>query len=245
MDEEKKEIEDKNELEKIQESEEIPVEPKELLIEEAAVEEEPEKLKSEQIEEEKNIINQNLEKIKTLPILKNPEEAYKRSRLFDKFDTNGNSYLSFSEIEGGVRDILKFNEKLLKRDVIKKAFKSAKSSGVKRSKLSDDYVEKNEFRTFLVYILQYSEYYEMFDLIDLQDDKKINYDEFLKAIPIIKKWGIEIDDPKTAFDSIDSNDGDQIMFDEFCYWAISKNLDLENDDNFDDEELAKLANNNE
>ena len=29
------------------------------------------------------------------------------------------------------------------------------------------------------------------------------------------------------------------MFEEFCNYAITKNLDLEDDDNFDDEELRK------
>lgn len=186
-------------------------------------------------------MSESLQKIKSLPLLKTPEDAAKRSALFEKFDRNGNSYLSLGEVNKGIRDVLDFNEKILNTGVIKKAFRVAKNSGPKRSEISDDYIEKNEFRTFLVYLRQYSEYIEMFDLIDIQDDKKISFEEFKDAIPAMEKWGIEIDNPEAAFDSIDTNKGGQILFEEFVKWAIAKNLDLENDDDFNDEELAKLA----
>ena len=37
------------------------------------------------------------------------------------------------------------------------------------------------------------------------------------------------------FDIIDENGGGQILFDEFCEWAIRKGLDLEDDDDYDEE----------
>ena len=39
---------------------------------------------------------------------------------------------------------------------------------------------------------------------------------------------------------IDTNGGGVIMFDEFCKYAIEKQLDLEDDDDFDDVELGKM-----
>lgn len=211
--------------------------------EEPQVQEEAVEPVNENLEEnnENERVSEIFQRMKQLPLLKTPEEAAKRCKIFDMFDVNGNLYLSLSEIENGVRNILSYHEKFLKKEVIKRAFQSAKKSGAKRSKISDDYVEKNEFRTFLVFLRQYSEYYEMFDLIDTEDDKKISFEEFEAAVPIMKRWGIDIEDTRQAFDSIDSNDGGSILFDEFCYWAINKNLSLENDEDFDDEELAKLA----
>ena len=35
------------------------------------------------------------------------------------------------------------------------------------------------------------------------------------------------------FSRIDQNGGGIILFNEFCDWAIKKNLDLEDDDDFD------------
>ena len=46
----------------------------------------------------------------------------------------------------------------------------------------------------------------------------------------MKKWKIDITDPSAAFNQIDTNHGGMILFDEFCQWAIKKNLDLEDDD---------------
>ena len=36
-------------------------------------------------------------------------------------------------------------------------------------------------------------------------------------------------DIEGEFNSIDKNGGGMILFDEFCEWAIKKNLDLEDD----------------
>lgn len=39
-----------------------------------------------------------------------------------------------------------------------------------------------------------------------------------------------IGDLEGEFEKIDANGGGFILFDEFCKWAIGKNLDLEDDD---------------
>lgn len=46
----------------------------------------------------------------------------------------------------------------------------------------------------------------------------------------IEKWVGPIDDMEGEFDSIDTNGGGQITFTEFVEWAVSKNLDVEDDD---------------
>ncbi len=47
-------------------------------------------------------------------------------------------------------------------------------------------------------------------------------------------------DPTLTWKEIDLNAGGKILFDEFCQWAILKNLDLEDDD--DDLWINKLNN---
>jgi len=192
-------------------------------------------------EKEKERISDSLQRIKLLPLEKTPESAAKRSQLFDRFDPNGILFLSISEIDKGVREILSFSERFLKKDIIKKAFISAKKSGAKRNNSSEELIEKNEFRSFLVFLRQYSEYYEIFELMNSTEDRKITYEEFKTALPIMKNWGVEVDDSKAAFEAIETNDGETVLFDEYCFWAINKNLEMEKDENFDDEELAKLA----
>ena len=51
---------------------------------------------------------------------------------------------------------------------------------------------------------------------------------------MIEVWVGPIVDIEAEFRSIDENGGGQILFDEFCTWSIKKNLDLEDDDDFED-----------
>ena len=74
----------------------------------------------------------------------------------------------------------------------------------------------------------------MFCRMDTSDDFKINFDEFKKGIPMMEKCGVKIKNPKDEFEKIDKNKSGNIMFDEFAEFAIKKNLDLEDDDDFDD-----------
>ena len=80
----------------------------------------------------------------------------------------------------------------------------------------------------------------MFCRIDTSDDFKVDFNEFKKALPTLEKWGVKITDPKAEFKKIDNNNSGSTMSDEFCEYAIKKNLDLEDDDDFDDEELKNF-----
>ena len=175
-----------------------------------------------------------------LPIKKTAEDRKKRREMWNQMDMNGNNYLSLAEFDKGLRDILKLPDIFKLKKVSLRAFQAAKTAVKSSSKYGDDYVGWLEFRIILVYIRQYFEYYVMFCRIDSSDDFKINLDEFKKAIPTLEKWGVKIDDPVTVFNKIDTNHGGVIMFDEFCSYAIKKNLDLEEDDDFDDEEIQKM-----
>lgn len=177
---------------------------------------------------------------KQIPLERTPEGLEKRRQLFKDFDPNGNGYLSLAETDKGVRDVLKLDNVFDCKPVIMRAFQAAKNAGPTRTKHSEDYIEKNEFRLFLVYLRQYFEYFEMFNRIDTGDDKKVNLQEFKDSIPMMEKWGVKVSDPEAAFKEIDTNGGGQILFDEFCHWAIKKQLDLEDDDDFEDSDMKTM-----
>ena len=58
----------------------------------------------------------------------------------------------------------------------------------------------------------------------------------------MRNWGLDLKESEAEkeFKSISKNNGVTITFEEFCSYAITKSLDLEEDDNFDNEELKKL-----
>ena len=70
----------------------------------------------------------------------------------------------------------------------------------------------------------------MFDDIDTNDDRRISITEFKAGVPKMKEYGVNIGDPQAEFNKIDVNGGGMILFDEFCAYAIRKNLELNDDD---------------
>lgn len=99
---------------------------------------------------------QDWERIKkSLPTAKHdPGCIQARARLFKGFDLNGNGLLSYSEVERGVRDVIRYRALSEAKKVIFRAYmfacKSAKRRAGKKGKDDDDYITRSEFRIFLV-----------------------------------------------------------------------------------------------
>lgn len=168
-----------------------------------------------------------------LPHRKNDEDKVKREKLWSYVDTNGNGIASLAEIDKAMRDFIRIPILFQLKPVLMRAFTKAKNMSHKKegAGLSDDYVTLSEFRYLLVYLRQYYEYWVAFERLDVDNDHKIGYKEFVKGLKMMSNWGIDISDPKALWKEADSDNGGQILFNEFVDWAISKNLDLEDDDN--------------
>ena len=72
------------------------------------------------------------------------------------------------------------------------------------------------------------ELYAAFDLIDSGDDNRIDLNEFKQGLKFLKDWGVVVENPEAEFKVIDDGGG-QILFDEFCHWALKKGLDYDKD----------------
>ena len=70
----------------------------------------------------------------------------------------------------------------------------------------------------------------MFGRLDSDGDRRVSLDEFRSAVPMLAQWGLNVTDPEAVFREIDTDGGGQVLFDEFCQWAASNNLDIEDDD---------------
>ena len=165
-----------------------------------------------------------------LPFGKDPQSKAKRDKIWNYIDVNGNGYVSLAEVDKGLRDTLNVDEIFNCKRAIMRAFQAAKHAVKTKAKHGPDYIERAEFRLLLQYLRQYFEYYQAFARIDTGDDNRVNLQEFVKAQPIIQNWVGKIADPVAEFHKIDKNGGGEVLFDEFCDWAIARNLDLEDDD---------------
>lgn len=135
-----------------------------------------------------------------------------REKYWSGMDVNGNGYLSLAEIDKGMRDVIRIPILFDLKPVLMRAHQSAKNKLKSKNSFGDDYVSKAQFRFLLSYLRQYYEYWVGFDRIDTDDDRRIDFDEFKKAIPMMKKWGITINDPQKAFSEADSDGHGKILF---------------------------------
>merc|ERR1712050_408960 len=142
------------------------------------------------------------------PVQKTPEERQKRVKLFRQFDPNDNKYLSLAEVDRDIVQILRIKALADAKPAIMRAFQAAKSLNTKKGcpSVGDDYID--------------------------WCDGRIDEAEFARSADTLREWGAKIKDPATTFKEIDRNGGGQILFDEFCEWAIQQKLALEEaDDN--------------
>jgi len=165
-----------------------------------------------------------------LPTDRSGAAKAKRKELFSAMDM-GNGILSLAEVDKGIRDVLGIDEIFDAKPAIMRAFQIAKKRGKStRGAMGDDYIEFREFRFFLLSLRQYFEYWEAFSRTDSDNDRRIDLVEFKSAQEKMEVWVGPIGDIEGEFAKIDTNGGGKILFDEFCCWAIAKNLDLEDDD---------------
>ena len=146
---------------------------------------------------------------------------------------NGNGYLSLAEVDKGMRDVIRIPVLFDTKPVLLRAFNAANKKTASRRKHDDDYVTKSEYRYLLKFMRVYYEYWVAFALVDTDDDRRIDYHEFMAAKDKLAAWGIDMSDPDARWNEADSNGGGKILFGEFCDWAIKWSLDLEDDDDDD------------
>ena len=108
-----------------------------------------------------------------------------------------------------------------------RAFQAAKKCLKSTTKHGDDYVSKAEFKYLLNYLRQYYEYWMMFRKLDQNGDRRVSPAEFNAAMPLLKKWGVPVQNAQAAFKEIDANAGGFVLFEEFCDWAIRKGASID------------------
>lgn len=147
-----------------------------------------------------------------------------RMELFNRLDVNGNGHLSLAEIEKGLlqgRELLNGHMELLRilKPAIMRAYQAAKGASHVGG-VSDEYIERREFRLLLLYLVRFVSLLSLFRLIDTNGDKRIEKKEFKAALPILQPWGVSVADPDSEFARIDENGGGYILFDEFAHWSL-------------------------
>ncbi len=182
----------------------------------------------------------NWVKIKAaLPYDRSDASVAQRKDLWKQMDMNGNGYASLAEVDKALRDVFQIDEIFNCKPLIMRAFNAAKGvgQGIKppgwenveqryrdRALNPVDYIEKNEFRVLIIYLHEYTALRQLFDSIDGDNDQRITFAEFEKAVPLLRQMGQEIPSPEATFKELDADRGGMILFQEFSDWALKKNV---------------------
>ena len=104
----------------------------------------------------------------------------------------------------------------------------------------DDFVEWKEFRLLLVYLRRYCKLHVMYIMLDTDGDHRVSFPKFKQGVMLLKEWGCDVDNPAAAFAHLDADSGRQILFNEFCDWALVMHLNLEVEGTADNNEDAQI-----
>merc|ERR1719373_487505 len=84
------------------------------------------------------------------------------------------------------------------------------------------FVELDEFHNFIIATRRYIELYAAFEDIDEGEDHRIDFSEFSAGLQLLAQWGVTVENAEEEFQKIDENGGGQILFEEFCSWALQR-----------------------
>ena len=145
---------------------------------------------------------------------------------------NGNGHLSLAEVDLGIKQVLRCESLFNTKPVLIRAFNTAKNFHNRQTGIRADTVQFKEFRALLWYLRQYIKYWCMFSRIDTSHDHRVSFQEVQSAVEEMRKWGIVLapGHVQIVFEELDADGKGMILFDEFCTWAITQHLDLEDDD---------------
>ncbi len=159
-----------------------------------------------------------------LPTSKTAQKA-----LFDEIDKKSRHFLSFGEVEQGLTRLLNSSagpsQSFDPQPLIHRACRAAAKRSAHGSELA--HVELKEFHVLLAYVRLYLQFWHIFKHADSSSDGAINFDEFELCLDDLRSLGIEVGNPKLMFSKLDKNGNGNILFEEFCNWAVSIHLDLQ------------------
>lgn len=137
-------------------------------------------------------------------------------KLFVRFDYNGNGILSLAEIDKALTE--QYPRLAKSKPALLRAYKAADATG-------DGLVQFAEFENLVSYLHTYDEYFRRFQGMDVNGDRRVSLEEFSNAYG--RAFGVEDEaDAREVFNSIDTNGGGFILFDEFCMHLAETAVDL-------------------
>jgi len=141
-------------------------------------------------------------------------DATDLKKLWRRLDYNGNNVVSLAEIDKMVVEMVKggtWPEWLNSKPALMRAYKKT----TLKDGDGDDWVEKAEFHALLLNIFWFAKLFQIFQQIDSGADRRIDCGEFTAGMSAL---GLQMSpqEAQQEFKKIDTDNGGQILFVEFC-----------------------------
>merc|ERR1719419_1070212 len=166
-----------------------------------------------------------------LPTDVSEKDTRKRDWMFQRYDIGKTGRLVMAAVDNMIHIL--FGEIAYDvKDVVRAAFRATKNVSVDSGAAdpsSANQIEREEFRLLLLALKSHIELFIAFRMVDSSRDMKIDFDEFQKSLPMLKRWGVDTSDPQALFEMIDADHSGEITFTEFVNWALKEAIiaDLE------------------
>eukprot|EP01064_Diplonema_japonicum_P025897 TRINITY_DN37315_c0_g1_i1.p1 TRINITY_DN37315_c0_g1~~TRINITY_DN37315_c0_g1_i1.p1 ORF type:complete len:529 (+),score=205.01 TRINITY_DN37315_c0_g1_i1:60-1646(+) len=152
-----------------------------------------------------------------IPVDLSPESQKKRQEIFDKLLEPSSVYLSASYLKTALLETLDMDN-TYQAGVVKATEAAKKVSQV----TSTEDINRPEFRVLLVSLNRYIAVSQKLEVdVSEEAEKVMEPEQFERAIPLLSKWGCDMDDIEQAFGSDMES---QITYGAFVEWAIKQGL---------------------
>eukprot|EP00730_Choanoeca_flexa_P002473 TRINITY_DN11063_c0_g1_i10.p1 TRINITY_DN11063_c0_g1~~TRINITY_DN11063_c0_g1_i10.p1 ORF type:complete len:605 (+),score=167.23 TRINITY_DN11063_c0_g1_i10:232-2046(+) len=135
----------------------------------------------------------------------------KLKHAWQSCDYNGNGICSLAELD---KYILQQYPVLDHKPALMRAYKQTTLNHGD----GDAWVERAEFPAFLRNVLYFNKLFHVFEQIDEDDDRRLNFDEFMSSLKLLD-LNLSEREARRKFNTMDSNDGGVVLFDEFCAYV--------------------------
>lgn len=128
---------------------------------------------------------------RTLPFENNQDANRKRAAIWEEWDSNQFGFLSLSEIQSQLLDLLDLVDSPHLHLVIKKAYKTVRELSQRPSNYKQDVLEKRYFRVFVENFTILLQKMLIFEFLDSNKDDHISTDELVDIEKMFRRWNID------------------------------------------------------
>lgn len=142
----------------------------------------------------------------------------------DARPAQANGLLAMTEMRAGMGKLFGQDAASAIDGIIEASFDEARTAKASRAERGAEFVEKTEFRLFLIYVKRRF-LHAMLDVAEREGDGRLDQKQFAALVRALSSgWDVNVGDPAAEFKRLDELGATVIPFPEFRKWALAKGV---------------------